>query len=47
MALSVRRAANFDAETAAATDGDLRMLTIDRTASPQLRERRQDSLELF
>jgi len=34
MALSVRRAANFDAETAAATDGDIHMLTIDRIASP-------------
>jgi sialate O-acetylesterase len=34
MALSVRRAANFDAETAAATDGAIRMLTIDRVASP-------------
>lgn len=34
MALSVRRAANFDAETAAATDGAIRMLTIDRIASP-------------
>ncbi len=34
MALSVRRAANAEAEIAAATDGQVRELTVDRVASP-------------
>jgi len=34
MALGVRRAANVDAETAAATDGAIRHMSIDRIASP-------------
>jgi len=34
MALGVRRAANVDAETAAATDGAIRHMLIDRIASP-------------
>ncbi len=34
MALGVRRAANVDAETAAATDGAIRHMSIDRVASP-------------
>ncbi|HWX89473.1 MAG TPA: hypothetical protein VNY75_04155, partial [Rhizomicrobium sp.] len=34
MALSVRRAANAEAEIAAATDGEVRELAVDRVASP-------------